>query len=246
MTALAGARIVLTRSRDDCAAWAARLGDAGAVGVAHPCIETELIDTPALRARLAHEIAAADWLLVTSRRGVDAVVALYGAALPEQLKIGAVGEATARAAEDALGRVDLIGGATAAVLGRTLASELAGRGRARVLLALAENARHALERELGAVTADVVRLDVYRTLPARAAHAKRSLAALDADAVWLASPSAVEGFCRVTEIDADPALISIGPSTSEALSVHGLDAAAEAERPSFAGLLEATRCQLTT
>lgn len=240
--ALAGRRIVLTRSRDDCEAWAVRLRAAGADAVIHPCIESEFIDTPALRASLAAELAAADWLVVTSRRGVEAVAVLYGGTLPAHLKIAAVGETTAHAAETRLGRIDLIGAGTAALLGRTLASELAGRRRARVLLALAENARHALERELGAARADVVRLDVYRTLPARAGPAQ-SLAALAPDAVWLASPSAVEGFCHRTALDAEPALISIGPSTSEAVREHGLTVSAEARRPNFEGLLEATRCR---
>lgn len=244
VTGLAGARVVLTRSSEDCTAWAERLRQDGADAVPYPCIETELFDSSEVRARLRAALEAADWLITTSRRGVDAVTALYGATLPARLKVGAVGETTGQAARTQLGRVDLVGAGTAAVLGRTLASELAGRPHARVVLALAENARRALERELEAVAAEVVRVDVYRTRPAPEAQPKQSLAALGADAVWLASPSAVEGFCHRTEIDAAPALISIGPSTSEALRAHGLDIAAEAARASFEGLREATRCRI--
>ena len=68
---LRGLRIVLTRSRDDCRAWAERLEQAGATPVVFPCITTEPIADPALAAALADALADAVWLIFTSRRGVD-------------------------------------------------------------------------------------------------------------------------------------------------------------------------------
>jgi len=41
-----------------------------------PCIECELIDTPAVRRALATELPAAEWIVLTSRRGVAALASL--------------------------------------------------------------------------------------------------------------------------------------------------------------------------
>src|SRR5690606_37173508 len=114
---LAGRRILLTRSAEDSAAWAAELERLGAVPVVLPCITTEPIDTPELRAALAAAVAAADWLVVTSRRGAAAAAELLGAApRPATLRVAAVGQATGEVAAERLGRVDAVGTGTAAEL----------------------------------------------------------------------------------------------------------------------------------
>ena len=88
-----------------------------------------------------------------------------------QCRVAVVGAATAEAARAELGRVDLVGGGTAAALGghaRRLGELMR---HPRVLLAVAENAGDALERTLAAAGARCTRLDVYRTVPAPAGRA---------------------------------------------------------------------------
>ena len=69
---LEGARVLITRSEDDSAEWAEELERRGARPVLLPCIRSEPIDTPELRAALSEAVAGADWLVLTSRRGVEA------------------------------------------------------------------------------------------------------------------------------------------------------------------------------
>jgi uroporphyrinogen-III synthase len=230
---------LLTRSVEDCAGWAQLLQQHGVQSVLLPCIHAEAIDTPLLRAALAAALASADWLVFTSRRGVEAFVALH-TALRAHTHVAAVGEATAAAARELLGRIDLIGrGGTAAGLATTLIADgdLAARGN--VLLAVAANAGTTLERELAAVSAHCTRLDVYRTVPAPPLAPKRALSSLGADNVLLASPSAVHGFVRQVAIDTPAAIYTIGPSTTAAARAEGLTVTAEAREPSLEGILEA-------
>ena len=173
--------------------------------------------------------------------------------------MAAVGPATARAAVGAFGRVDLAGAAgspggpggpgsfdtadraeTAAALAEALAPRLGPRDR--VLLAAAENAGDAFEEVIRAAGRACVRLDVYRTLPVPEPPRKRAASALGADAVLLASPSAVTGFMNQVRLDRAPGIFTIGPTTTEAARAAGLEAAGEARCPSLRGLLEAMRC----
>ena len=57
--------------------------------------------------------------------------------------------------------------------------------------------------------------------------------------ILFASPSAVEGFTRQANIPPDAKVISIGPTTSQAVRAAGLEVAAEAQSPDLDGLLEA-------
>ena len=75
---LVGRRVLLTRSEEDCAAWAEEFERRGAQPVLLPCIHTEGIDTPELRRALDAAVDTADWLAFTSRRGVEAFAKLRG------------------------------------------------------------------------------------------------------------------------------------------------------------------------
>jgi uroporphyrinogen-III synthase len=236
---LAGQRVILTRSAEDCDEWAAQLIRAGAEPIVYPCITAEIIDTPALRAALAAGAAGADWLVVTSRRGVDAFAALHPAPLRSAVRIAAVGLATGEAARLRLGRIDHVGAGTAAALGDTLPADARFAAGARCLLALAANASAELERRLAAAGAVCTRCDVYRTIPAAAHSPKQRLSALRADKIVFASPSAVEGFVNQIEVDAPIRVVTIGHSTSAGARAHGLVVAAEAREPSLEGLMEA-------
>jgi uroporphyrinogen-III synthase len=229
-------RVLITRGEEDCAAWAAELERRGIAGVALPCISAEPIDEPGLRTRVRETAERADWLVFTSKRGVEAYARLMSGG-QVGAKIAAVGQATAEVALRRLGRVDLVGPGTAQALAERLIEEL-GREEV-VLLALAENARDTLEDTLRAAGLDCRRFDVYRTVPSAPQAAKQSLASLDVDAVLLASPSAARGLLNQVRLDDTARLVTIGPSTSRAVRALGLGVAAEAREQSLSGLLEA-------
>ncbi len=243
-----GARVLLTRSREDCADWAARLAGCGIESVTLPCIDVQWFDSPALRAQLNEHAAGSDWIVFTSQRGVTAFANLAAnATVPPRTRIAAVGRTTAAACTALLGRVDLVSaddigasrGGTAAALADTLITRAGVSDGTRVLLVLADNAGDVLQQRLREAAAQVTRLAVYRTIPAPPRQPGRALSSLGADNVFLASPSAVTGFVNQVDIDRAAALFTIGPSTSRRARAVGLTVTREAREPSLEGLLEA-------
>ena len=244
MNELAGQRVLITRSEDDCAEWAQELEAVGATAVILPCIHCEQIDTIELREEIAAELPRADWLVFTSKRGVAAFVALHAEPLPELVAIAGVGPATADAAVVAFGRADLVSErGTAESLAQALEARLTESG-SRVLIAVAENAGYTIEDTLRTAGAYCTRLEVYRTVAAAELAPKQALSTFDADNVFLASPSAVTGFTNQVELDTPAAIFTIGPATSEAALDAGLDVTGQATSPGIEGLLEAMRCAI--
>jgi len=238
MTELSGHTVLLTRAQEDNDAWAERLTAAGAQPISLPCIRTEAITDEATIAALASALPGADWLVLTSRRGVEAFSRLAPGPLPASTRVAVVGTATAAHAQMLLGRADLTSEAgTAASLARALAEHVAPG--TQVLIAVAENAGDTLEGVLRAAGATCTRVDVYRTVPVPAPAQKRALSALGADNVFLASPSAVTGFVNQVDIDTEIDIYTIGPSTTAAAEAAGLSVDAQAEYPSLEGLMEA-------
>ena len=132
MDSVVGQRVLITRAAEDCAAWASRLRDAGAVALMLPCIECRPIRDPVAEARLAEALPRTDWLVLTSRRGAEGLQTLIAAIQwsPSDLQamanvlIATVGPATASAAASLPGRVELVAPAGTA---KSLARELAAR-----------------------------------------------------------------------------------------------------------------------
>lgn len=239
--ALAGRTVVVTRSAEDSAPWARRLEELGARAVVLPCLVAAPLVDGATASRLASALERADWLVVASRRAVQAVAQLLGGALPESVRVAAVGPETAREAEARWGRVDLVAAEpTARGLARELAALLAAAA-ARVVVAGAAGGRDDVERVLAFTPAQVTRVDVYRTSPARGEGAKRDLGAEGVSDVLLASPSAVTGLMNCAAVPRTARVITIGPTTTAAARAAGLAVAVEARRPNFDSMLEALR-----
>jgi uroporphyrinogen III methyltransferase/synthase len=243
MNTLEKRRVLITRSGEDSTEWAAELARRGAEAVSHPCITTELIDTQALRDGLAASATAADWLVFTSRRGVDAYAELNARPLQPGTRIAAVGSATGQAALARLGRIDHVGAGTAAQLGASLTALHEFKRGSRCVLAVAANASAELERKLSEAGAICTRFDVYRTKPAQKQAQKQPLSALRVDTILFASPSAVQGFTNQFDLDTDVSVFTIGPSTTAAARSHGIAVTAESRTPSFEGLLEAMNAE---
>ena len=247
MPRLTGRKLLLTRSADDSAEWASALTAEGATPIVFPCVRSEPLGDAALAGRLAAAIARADWLVCTSRRGVDRVAELAGTALPATVKLAAVGQATAQRFREHCGRCDLAGAGTAAALGAELAALLVARAEAfsrpdpssapRCVLALASNAGPDLAALLTAAGAAVERFDVYRTLPAEPLDPRRPLSRFGCDTVIFASPTAVAGFANQVDVDQAGRFVTIGPSTSKAVRARHWDVTAEAREPSLSGII---------
>ena len=238
-------RIMLTRSAEDCARWAAELAQRGVDPIVFPCIDTEIIDTAATRARLRRALRDADWLVFTSQRGVGAFVALAGSRVPSRTRIATVGAATAGAAQTEFGRAELIGerGTAADLADDLLAAAAPGE---RLLLVLAANAAATLERKLAVAGHDVSRVDVYRTIPKPMLWPKRAFSTFAADWVFLASPSSSTGFTNQVELDCAASAATIGPTTTAAARDLGFSTIRQAREQSLSGLLEAIGCPART
>ena len=255
MDRVTGQRVLITRAAEDCAAWASRLADAGAVPLMLPCIECHPIHDPAVEARLAAALPNTDWLVLTSRRGAEAlnelIAAIQWSASDKQamaaVRIAVVGPATAARATSLPGDVELVAPTgTARSLAEALAARLrdpaanaARRAQPKCLIAVAENAGDVLEETLEQAGGDCTRINVYRTTPAAPQGKKQALSELGADKILLASPSAVTGLVNRLDLDAAAEIVTIGPSTTRAARAAGLTVTAEAARPSLEGLMEA-------
>lgn len=255
MDRVKGQRVLVTRAAEDCAAWASRLADVGAVPLMLPCIECHPIRNPDLQARLATALPKSDWFVLSSRRGAEALSELISPiewspadkAAMAAIRIAAVGPATAAAAASLPGHVELVAPSGTA---RSLAEALAVRlcddtaddprdVRPTCLIAVAENAGNLLEETLDQAGGYCLRINVYRTTPAAPGTSKQALSELGADKILLASPSAVTGLLNRLEIDSAAEILTIGPSTTRAARAAGLTVTAEAARPSLDGLMEA-------
>jgi uroporphyrinogen-III synthase len=240
---LIGRRVLVTRALDDAMAWATELAHVGAEPVIFPCLSTRPITDVGTAERLRKAVAEADWIGVTSRRGVQAAAALLGAPLPERVRVAAVGPATARAASDLWGRNDLVAthstleGLTAELLGTTASAD-ASPGRHLVLAGARSGRRQGVQALLEHGWRVTV-VAVYETVPAAPTGRRVDLGAEHLDDILLASPSAVTGLRNLACFPKNVRIFTIGPTTTAAARAAGLVVTAEARRPGLDGLLEA-------
>ena len=238
--ALAGRRILLTRSAEDCAEWAEQIARRGAEAVALPCIHCETLDTPALRAALQSR---------ARRRGLGRVHvaarsrsvrgAVQPAAAGEDARRG-VGAATADAARASARPRGPVGRGTGAALARAAR----GRRRSRAAAERADRDRRERRRRVGA-NARGRRRALHAARPLshdrraaggdQAARCRRSARSVSCSRARRPS----SGFVHQVELDAPVAIYTIGPSTTAAARALGSTVTAEAREPSLEGILEA-------
>lgn len=244
MSRLDGRRILITRAQEDARDWSERIERWGAEPRVLPCIACRIRDDESTRRALLEALDGADWLALTSRRGVDAVTSLAAAEVLAARPVAAVGDGTARACGEAIGRVDLVApDGTGRSLGHALAGAVSGllaAGRAPVIaVAAADRAPAELESILEPLGVTVRRIVVYETQPAPEKEPRVDLEADGIEVVLLASPSAVEGLAAQAKVAPSVQLISIGPATSRAIRAAGWTVAGEAKSRDLEGLLEA-------
>ena len=73
MNDLSGKTVLLTRSASGCEEWTRVIEDRGGVALSLPCLSIEPITGGSTGLRLRESLDLANWLVLTSRRGIEAV-----------------------------------------------------------------------------------------------------------------------------------------------------------------------------
>ncbi|MFV0426540.1 MAG: uroporphyrinogen-III synthase [Beutenbergiaceae bacterium] len=215
------------------AAVAVRAVEAGLVPWVLPLIET--VPTPSatlIRARTRLVSRHYQWLVVTSAAAVSAL-----GIVPRSVRVAAVGQATARALQDAGISVELVGQGGAAALLRSWPQSSGGR----VLAVQSDRAKPVLAQGLRQRGFDVETVVAYRTAPVDLSPPQEQ-AVRDgkADVALLTSGTIAR---RLAQIPVSPAtrLVAFGPQTAQDARDAGLQPISVAARPTVAALLEAAQ-----
>ncbi len=244
---LAGVTVAVTRAASQAAALNASLSAAGATVLPVPVLAVvDAGDAGEALRRAVDDVGGAAWVVLTSANAVDRFASALGS--PTRLgaaRLAVVGPATAKALATWGLAADLVATpATAEALVAQMPDPPAGGpGAARVLYPRAEGARDVVVTSLrgrGWTVDDVV---AYRTVvatPDEGATAEALEAALRADVVTFASPSAVTHFVELTGgRPLAPIVACIGPVTADAARQAGLRVDVVADEHSAEGLVAA-------
>jgi uroporphyrinogen III methyltransferase/synthase len=245
---LFGARVLVTRTREQASGLVARLRALGAAPLEFAAIETRPLGETAALDRALCDLAGTDWAVFTSRNGVRAVMDRLAALNRDArafagVRICAVGPATVLELETRGLRADLVP-ETYSSDGLIAALSDAGVAGARVTIFQADIAPPALAEGLRSAGASVTSVAAYRTVAGadRRDQLERLLAD-GIDAVTFTSSSTVTNLVSALDGDTsrlnDAVIVSIGPSTSKTARATGLTVHAEAEQHNLDGLVEA-------
>lgn len=251
---LSGRRIIVTRARAQASELTARLTELGAEVIEAPAIVIAPADPAPLREALGR-LDTYQWVLFTSQNALE----IAWAALRDVggdarnfggLRVGTVGQATARALLDRGIAADVIPArATAEGLAEALRQRPDVRG-TRVLFIKADGAGDALPATLHNMDATVDEVVAYRTAPdpSGASAVRNALASNDVDAITFTSASTVRFFLdairrRVPTING-ARVITMGPVTSAAARGLGLTVDAEATSATIDALVDAVVAEL--
>ncbi len=237
---LAGRRVVVTRSRSQASELSRRLVERGASVLEVPVIE--IVDPAdggaALDAALS-DLAATDWLVVTSPNGAARVCdRLHDARDLAGVQVAAIGPGTAAVLADRGIRADL-------VPPEFVAESLLGAfpdpppGGGRVVIARAEVARDVLDRGLRDRGWEVRVVPAYRTVGATVESTVVDRIR-SADVVTFTSSSTVERFVEAAGSDVVPPIVAcIGPVTAGTARDLGLHVDVESSVHTIEGLVAA-------
>jgi len=245
---LFGKRVLITRPAHQSAAFAHALAMRGVEPIFASTIVIAPPDDPAPAQQAIRALDRYDWLVLTSRNGVDALFASLDARGSDVralggLRIAAIGAKTADALRARGIRADLVPNVfTGDAVARALVD--AARPGERVLVYRAQEARDVLPRMLNeaGIACDVVA--AYKTIvaddPDLEAKVRR------ADVLTFTSGSTVRGFCsllggdeRARELACGRCVACIGPITADEARAHGLEPDVVADVYTADGLLDA-------
>lgn len=255
---LAGCRILVSRAKKQAGVLSSALRELGCQVIEIPFIEIRKPGSYQPLDSALRNLAAYDWLILTSVNGVEALFERLAkkkvdAAALAHLKITAIGPATRKAIEERGLRVavtpkEYVAEAVVASLQRKVKGK-------RVLLVRAKIARDVIPRELRNAGAKVDVVEAYETVaPKSSAKRLRALLASPTerpDAITFTSSSTVKNFVSLLGLrSARTALkksarhqgvhaASIGPVTSATLRDFGLPVDIEAKEYTIPGLVTA-------
>jgi len=245
---LAGQRILITRPREQAAAFVRDLEALGARAVLFPTVEILPLDNSEMLDEAIRGLMEQDWLVFTSVNGVghflSRCAALGRLEDLDRLDIAAIGPQTAHLLEDRGLTVSLVPDEYRAE-GILAALELDRVRGKRFLLARVAGARDVLPETLRQWGASVTVVEAYRNEPVR--HGARRLSDIleRMDWVTFTSPSTVNAFMDLLgAVGAVPTgtgfrVACIGPVTADAARERGLDVDVTAREYTVAGLIEA-------
>lgn len=240
---LLGKRLLVTRPRLQAAGFCAKLAAAGAQPILFPTIEIAPLDDYAALDKAIHALSQYHWIIFTSVNGVAAFwKRLELANLRSQisnLKIAAIGPATARALEARGIHCEFIPDKYVA---EAIVTKIGNVNGQRILLPRADIARETLAIELANRGAVVHEIAVYRTLPV--APDPDGLAELrrGVDAITFTSSSTVRNFVALVgqdSISPYPVVACIGPITAQTARQAGLPVQVMAREYTTDGLVAA-------
>ncbi len=236
-------RVLITRVAKDCHLLQKLVAECDVRIEPYPVLRFEGMEAAGEWSRVVGKLAAArdrgqeSWLLLASPRAprplCEQALRHHGQSVLG-LPVATVGRTTARVAEEAGLRVDLIGGGT----GAALADELSERFREPVVFvfACAEEHRPELPETLRSAGHEVVLLPVYRMR--RLSSGELSQVPDAVDAVVLTSPRSTRYYVEnLGGRPLDCLHIALGPTTAEAAREYGIQCRIPA-RPEMEALAE--------
>ena len=245
---LSGQRVLITRPREQAAAFVSGLEALGARTVVFPTVEILPLEDAAALDEAVRGLPEQDWLVFTSANGVRHFLARCEALgrmdSLQRLDIAAIGPQTARLLEDRGLSVSLVPEEYRAegILAALGPDRVRGR---RFLLARVAGARDVLPETLRRWGATVTVVEAYRSEPVR--HGARCLARMldHVDWVTFTSPSTVNAFMDLLDAaGAEPTaagyrVACIGPITMDAARRRGMEVEVVARDYTVAGLIQA-------
>lgn len=248
---MSGKRVMVLRPADQAKGVYAMLRRVGAEVLPYPTIATrETVDSQSWE-RFEQIAPTGGWLVFTSENGVRYFmnhILAHGGDIRSlaRFKIAAVGVGTSRALSNFHLRPDFLPKkATVVQLASELASQhdMSGKTIVRVEGNLSDNTIPDILTEAGGT---VVRIPVYETYhPSWPDDLKTKLLTVPPDAIVFSSGSTAAGLRQIlndeewTTVTSSAVIASIGPSTSIAISKHGLTVNVEAGEHSLPGLIDA-------
>jgi uroporphyrinogen-III synthase len=245
MSSLAGRCVVVTRGRDQAEPFAAALEARDAIPVFFPAIRIlPLADTRILDAAV-RVLDQFQWIVFTSANAVMAfwerMTAGGRASVPDRVRIASIGPATSAALATLGVPVDA---QPKKFIGTELAAAMGDIHDMRILLPRAEDAREETVDSLRAAGGRVDDIVAYRTETGAPTAAEFEAMLQPMDAVTFTSPSGVRGFGallgdRAYAIAETTIVVTIGPTTTEAVREAGWPKPIEAETATVAGIISA-------
>jgi uroporphyrinogen III methyltransferase/synthase len=232
---LSGKSVVITRSRDQAAAFAALLEEQGAEVIPFPTIQIQPPKTWAALDKALSELPQFDWIIFSSAHGVKwfflRLRQLGGDVRDLRgIRLGAIGPKTA---EQLVQRGFKVSAFPEEYRGEALAEAVKPDKGCRVLIARAEEARDVMPKMLEHKGASVTLAPVYRTQKIRSfpRELKKRFADGKIDLISFTSSSTVDGFMqhftprRRKKIFEKTRAAAIGPVTAGTLRGYGIKAA---------------------